>query len=65
MTVFQIIAILISLTAMFSYLNFRYFRLPATIGVMLIALLVSLGLIGAGHFAPWIRDGAGQFARSN
>jgi CPA1 family monovalent cation:H+ antiporter len=57
-TVFQIIAILISLTAMFSYLNFRYFKLPATIGVMLIALLVSLGLIGAGHFAPWIRDGA-------
>ena len=43
---------------MFSYLNFRYFKLPATIGVMLIALLVSLGLIGAGHFAPWIRDGA-------
>ena len=60
MTVFQIIAILISLTAMFSYLNFRYFKLPATIGVMLIALLVSLGLIGAGHFAPWIRDGAGR-----
>ena len=50
--------ILISLMAMFSYLNFRYFKLPATIGVMLIALLVSLGLIGAGHFAPWIRDGA-------
>jgi CPA1 family monovalent cation:H+ antiporter len=45
---------------MFSYLNFRYFKLPATIGVMLIALLVSLGLIGAGHFAPWIRDGAAR-----
>lgn len=58
MTVFQIIAILISLTAMFSYLNYRYFKLPSTIGVMLIALLVSLGLIVTGHFAPWIRDGA-------
>ena len=43
---------------MFSYLNYRYFKLPATIGVMLIALLVSAGLIGAGHFAPWIREGA-------
>jgi hypothetical protein len=32
MTVFQIIAILISLTALFSYLNHRYFRLPPTIG---------------------------------
>jgi CPA1 family monovalent cation:H+ antiporter len=54
MTVFQIIALLISLTALFSYLNYRFFKLPATIGVMLIALLVSLGLIGAGQFAPWI-----------
>jgi len=58
MTVFQIIAILISLTAMFSYLNYRYFKRPSTIGVMLIALLVSLGLIVTGHFAPWIRDAA-------
>jgi len=58
MTVFQIIALLITLTAMFSYLNYRYFKLPATIGVMLIALLVSLGLIGAGYFAPWVRDSA-------
>jgi CPA1 family monovalent cation:H+ antiporter len=58
MTVFQIIAILISLTAIFSYLNYRFFRLPATIGVMLIALLTSLALIGAGHFAPWIYDAA-------
>lgn len=54
MTIFQIIALLISLTALFSYLNYRFFKLPATIGVMLIALLVSLGLIAAGQFAPWI-----------
>jgi CPA1 family monovalent cation:H+ antiporter len=58
MTVFQIISILISLTALFSYLNFRFFKLPATIGVMLIALLMSLALIGAGHFAPWIHEAA-------
>jgi CPA1 family monovalent cation:H+ antiporter len=58
MTIFQIIAVLISLTAIFSYLNYRFFKLPATIGVMLIALLVSLGLIGAGHFVPWVRESA-------
>ncbi|MEP6670900.1 MAG: sodium:proton antiporter [Chthoniobacter sp.] len=63
MTLFQIIAILISLTAIFSYLNYRYFKLPATIGVMLIALLVSLALIIAGHFAPWIREGAEDLLR--
>jgi monovalent cation:H+ antiporter, CPA1 family len=58
MTLFQIIAILISLTALFSYLNYRFFRMPATIGVMLIALLVSLGLIALGNVAPWIHTGA-------
>lgn len=63
MTVFQIIALLISLTAIFSYLNFRFFKLPATIGVMLIALLMSLALIGAGHFAPWIHEAAVDLTR--
>lgn len=60
MTVFQIIGILITLTALFSYLNYRFFKLPATIGVMLIALLVSVGLIATGHFAPSIRENAGN-----
>jgi len=58
MTVFQIIASLISLTAVFSYLNFRFFKLPATIGVMLISLLMSLALIAAGSFAPGVHDAA-------
>lgn len=52
MSAFQIIAWLITLTALFSYLNYRWFKLPATIGVMLIALVVSLGLIGLGAFIP-------------
>jgi len=38
-------ALLISLAAVFSYINYRYVRLPTTIGLMLIALLVSLGVI--------------------
>jgi len=43
---FQLLALLIVLAALNSYINFRYIRLPATIGVMLIALAVSLALIG-------------------
>jgi CPA1 family monovalent cation:H+ antiporter len=46
---FQIIAVLITLTALFSYLNHRFTRLPTTIGVMLMALTVSLGLIALRH----------------
>jgi monovalent cation:H+ antiporter, CPA1 family len=49
MSVFQIIAVLISVTALFSYLNFRFVKLPGTIGVMLIALLTSAAVVAAGH----------------
>lgn len=45
MTLFQLIAALLTLSALFSYLNYRYLRLPTTIGLMLIALLASLGLL--------------------
>ena len=38
-------AILITLSALFSYINHRFIGLPTTIGVMLIALLLSLVLI--------------------
>ena len=46
MTVWQTIALLITLTALFSFSNHRFIRLPTTIGVMLIALILSLVLIG-------------------
>ena len=42
MDILHIFAILITLTAVFSYLNHRFIGLPVTIGVMLIALLTSL-----------------------
>lgn len=45
MELFRIIAILITLAALFSYLNHRYIRLPTTIGIMLIALAMSAALI--------------------
>jgi CPA1 family monovalent cation:H+ antiporter len=39
---FNILAILITLTAVFSYINHRYIGLPGPIGIMLIALCMSL-----------------------
>ena len=65
MTTFQIIAILITLTALFSYFNYRYIKLPTTIGVMLIALLASLGLIGLAALGlPGIRETATRIVGS-
>jgi len=62
MTLLNIAAILITLAAVFSYINHRYIKLPTTIGVMLIALVMSLGLILFGslgfalheHVATWL-----------
>jgi CPA1 family monovalent cation:H+ antiporter len=54
MTLFQTIAVLISLAALFSYLNHRYLRLPQTIGVMVLGLATSLLLLAAGQFSPRI-----------
>jgi CPA1 family monovalent cation:H+ antiporter len=64
MTVFQVVALLITLTALFSYVNFRFIKLPTTVGVMLIALCVSLGLIGLGHFNPGLQETAAKWLES-
>ena len=56
MRLFDILAILISLSAVFSYLNHRYLRLPTAIGLMLIALLMSLGLIALGPLGAGIEE---------
>jgi len=42
---FDIIAILISLSAVFSWFNHRYLHMPTAIGLMLISLLMSLVLL--------------------
>jgi len=44
MKLFNILAVLITLSAVFSYLNHRFIKLPTTIGVMAISLLGSLGI---------------------
>jgi CPA1 family monovalent cation:H+ antiporter len=49
---FQLIAALLSLAALFSYLNHRFLGLPSTIGLMLIGLLASLGVVAAGNLFP-------------
>ncbi|MDH3237266.1 MAG: sodium:proton antiporter [Deltaproteobacteria bacterium] len=50
MGLFEIAAVLIVLTALFSYVNYRTIGLPTTIGVMVISMLVSLGIAGMGMF---------------
>lgn len=49
MDLFNIVALLVTLAAVLSYLNHRYLRLPTTIGLMVIALAMSLAFIATIH----------------
>ena len=58
MSFFSLISILISIAAVLSYVNYRYIKLPTTVGVMLVALLASLILIIVGPYAGGFREQA-------
>ncbi|MDH3990411.1 MAG: cation:proton antiporter, partial [Gammaproteobacteria bacterium] len=45
MSIFEIAAILIGLSAFFGYLNHKFLRLPHTIGLVVIALTASLAIV--------------------
>ncbi len=64
MKLFDILAVLVTLSAAFSYLNYRYVRLPTTIGLMLIALVMSLGLIALDSLGLGIKQGAEELLGS-
>jgi CPA1 family monovalent cation:H+ antiporter len=49
----DLLALLLTLTALFSYLNDRWLKQPTAIGIMLVALLFSLALLG---FHQWGLD---------
>lgn len=54
MSLFQLIAVVLAIAALFGYLNVRYLKLPTTIGIMLISMGFSLLLILLGQFVPSI-----------
>jgi CPA1 family monovalent cation:H+ antiporter len=57
MDLFTVIAILTTICALFAYVNFRYVKLPTTIGLMLIALLTSIAVLIVGQFSPTVLQG--------
>jgi monovalent cation:H+ antiporter, CPA1 family len=52
MGTFNLIAVLTVLAAIFSYLNFRFLKLPSTIGLMVLALAFSLAVVGLAAIFP-------------
>ena len=63
MEVYNTLALLIVMAAIFGYLNHRLLRLPAVIGLMVLALVSSLGAIGLGKLGvAWVLK-AGELVR--
>lgn len=54
MEFYTIITIIISISAIFAYINFRFIKLPVTIGIMVLSLLFSVMLVTIGHYTPTI-----------
>src|ERR1035437_796520 len=52
LSIYNLITIIIVFTAIFGYINFKYIKLPGTIGIMLLSLLASLILIVIGLLNP-------------
>ena len=64
MGILNTIALLLTLAALFSYLNERFLRLPTTIGIMLISLLLSISLLLIGKLGwPALQVEARHFLR--
>jgi CPA1 family monovalent cation:H+ antiporter len=61
--VFAAIAAFVTVVALASYLNYRFFRLPMVIGLMVIGLLLSLVLVGLHAAGLRIGLGAEAFLR--
>jgi CPA1 family monovalent cation:H+ antiporter len=57
-SLFAVLSLVLVLAALFSYVNHRFIGLPTTIGVTLIALVISLGLIAADEAGLPVRAAA-------
>ena len=48
MSTFDLVAILVTLAAVFGWTNHRFLRLPATIGLLVLSIVFSLALVALG-----------------
>ncbi len=61
MSLFNTITILLCLSAVFGFVNHRYLKLPLTIGLMAMALVMSLCLVVIGEFSAEVKEQVRQF----
>ncbi len=62
MPVFTLVSAVIAVVALSGYANHRLVRLPESIGITLVALLISVVIVGVGQFVPQVAAWAHQVA---
>jgi len=63
MEIFTVISILITLSALFSYINHRFLKMPTTIGLMFMSIVVSIGLLALDGIGLGFLDETRAFVR--
>ncbi len=58
MSTLSIVSLIVTGAALFGWLSVRVFRLPITIGTMLLTVIASIGLIFLSHWIPGMHAGA-------
>lgn len=56
MHLYTILTVIVSIAAIFAYINHKFIKLPATIGIMALSLISSLILVIIGHYMPHLAD---------
>ena len=64
MSLFEIVSLLLCLAAVFAYINYKYIKLPTTIGIMLLSLLFSLALLLFGELGFSLDEEATKLVKS-
>ena len=54
MELYYSLSVLIVVTALFAFLNLRFLKLPSSIGIMLLAMIASIGIVALGKSYPVI-----------
>jgi monovalent cation:H+ antiporter, CPA1 family len=64
MEFYNTLTVIIVLAATFGFINFKYLKLPSTIGVMVISIVVSLVVVVIGWFKPHVFETSLHFIRT-
>ncbi len=64
MQLYQIFCILITVSAVFAYINYKFIKWPTTIGIMVLSLLSSLIIVIIGNYIPSVYSAAASIVES-